>query len=73
MPILTILKAAEMGMAALDMAQGLLSKAQTAGKIVAKAQSEGRTTLTDDEVKELQAADDAARQRLVDAINNAEE
>lgn len=72
MPILSILKAAEMGMAALDIAQGLITKAQTAGKMVAKAQAEGRDTLTEEETAQLQALDDAARQRQVDALNNAQ-
>ena len=34
--------------------------------------ADGRDTLTPEELAEFQAADDAARQSLVDAINQAE-
>lgn len=54
-------------LAALDLALSLASRWQAASSLVAKAQSEGRD-LTAAELNSLVAADDTARQGLVDAI-----
>lgn len=40
--------------------------------IVARAQTEGRDTLTDDEWAQIRAADDAARAALVSAIGGGQ-
>lgn len=49
-------------------AQQLMSYAHQVGTIVAQAQSEGRTELTDAEKEQVRALDDAAKIRLDDAI-----
>ena len=50
---------------------GWLKRAQEVSALIVKMREEGRETLTDEEKAQLQAADDAARQSLVDAINEA--
>ena len=47
----------------------LTAKLQTIGAVVLKAQSEGRTTLTDDEWQAVMAVDDEARTALQNAID----
>jgi adenine/guanine phosphoribosyltransferase-like PRPP-binding protein len=53
---------------AINLATALYAKAQEISAVVAKAQSEGRETLTPDEWSPLLSADDAAIKGLNDAI-----
>ena len=55
----------------LTTASNLIANAQQVGALVQKAQSEGRTTFTEEEWKVIQGADSASRQTLVDAISKA--
>jgi uncharacterized protein YydD (DUF2326 family) len=48
-----------------------IAQAQSISAVVQRAQSEGRSTLTDAEWKEITDADDAARKTLQDAISKA--
>lgn len=48
-----------------------IAQAQSISAVVQRAQSEGRSTLTDAEWKEITDADDAARKVLQDAISKA--
>lgn len=57
--------------AALSVAGNALVKAQLVGGFIQKAQAEGRTTFTADEWAQIQAVDDAGRDKLVNAIKNA--
>lgn len=57
--------------AAIGLTLQLLSKATEISTVVAKAQADGRTTLTPDEWQSITAADDAARASLVSAIEAA--
>lgn len=59
--------------AAIELTLQLLAKATEISSVVAKAQGEGRTTLTPQEWQSITAADDAARTLLVDAIGAAKE
>lgn len=59
--------------AAIELTLQLLAKATEISTVVAKAQGEGRTTLTPEEWQGITAADDAARTLLVDAIEAAKE
>ena len=58
---------------ALELVLALLSKSAEISALIAKAQGEGRTALTAEEWASIEAADAAARQRLVDAIQKAKE
>lgn len=59
--------------AAIELTLQLLAKASEISTVVAKAQGEGRATLTPQEWQSITAADDAARTLLVDAIGAAKE
>lgn len=59
--------------AAIELTLQLITKATEISTVVAKAQSEGRATLTPEEWQGITAADDAARTLLVDAIEAAKE
>lgn len=48
-----------------------IAQAQAISAVVQRAQSEGRSTFTADEWKEVTDADDAARNALLDAISKA--
>ena len=50
---------------------GWIARMQKVNDLIIKMREEGRETLTDEERAQLQADDDAARQDLVDAINEA--
>jgi hypothetical protein len=54
--------------AAIELTLALITKATEISTVVAKAQGEGRTTLTPEEWQSITAADDAARMGLVNAI-----
>lgn len=58
--------------AALDFILSQMIRLAEASARVQAARAEGRTSLTDEEVKQIQAIDDEARARLVDAINSKE-
>lgn len=55
---------------AVTLALNLVDRAAAIGALVRKAQAEGRD-VTDAELDELEAADDAARGELADAIEQA--
>ena len=57
---------------ALELMLALFAKTSEISALIAKAQGEGRTTLTAEEWASIEAADAAARQRLVDAIQKAQ-
>lgn len=71
--LITVVKGAEIAVAAVEAAMSLLAKAKVAGAAVAKAQAEGRVHLTSAEWQSIVAVDDTARDRLVDAIAKAED
>lgn len=60
-----------LALALLGSATNLLAQATAISGIVAKAQAEGRSTLTDEEWKSVLANDAAARQALIDSIAKA--
>ena len=53
---------------ALDLLISLLNQSQQISGIIAKAQAAGRTELTPDEWLTIIKSDDAARQKLIEAI-----
>lgn len=57
--------------AALSLLIALLNNAATISALIAKAKSEGRDTLSDDEWVSIISADDKARLDLVNAIAQA--
>jgi uncharacterized protein YydD (DUF2326 family) len=46
----------------------IAANAQTVASLIQKAQMQGRDTFTEEEWKQIQGLDDAARKRLEDAI-----
>lgn len=61
-----------MGIAeAIDLVMTLVSRAGTVSSLIKKARAEGRDTLSDDEVNQLVAENDAARAELQAAIDKA--
>ena len=56
---------------AIDLVLSLLSQAARVGSMISSARAEGRDSLSEEEVNELAAENDQARQELEDAINKA--
>lgn len=56
---------------AVDLLVALLNNAQSIGQIIQTAQSQNRTTLTDDEWKTIVGADDSAEANVLAAIATA--
>ena len=57
--------------AAVDLLITLITQAQRVSQIIARARSEGRDTLSDDDIQELEIANDQARADLEAAIETA--
>jgi hypothetical protein len=58
-------------LALLQLIRTHVAAAQRASELAERMQAEGRTELTSEELATLQATDDSARERLVDAIARA--
>lgn len=57
--------------AAIDLLLTLITQAQRVSTVIATARAEGRDTLSDDDIEELELANDQARAELEAAIDRA--
>jgi phage I-like protein len=65
----SVIQAVSLLLDILSAASSLTERAMTISALIQKAQAEGRLQFTDEEWAQITQADDAARKRLVDAIN----